>query len=217
MAENRLLKAERTAEEKKVEDKMEFICSDIDSYVFPENHFDIVLFNASLHHFNKVERLLSEHVINCLNNKGLLVINEYVGLNSLQFKKNQIKAINKALESVPDKYRTRFRSRLKKRRFSGYGVLRMIISDPSECIDSENIIPSIHKYYNTILERPFGGNLLMHVLMDISHHFVELNDDKKDVLNTLFDLEDDYLKQNASDFVFGVYEKSMSANNKATS
>ena len=82
----------------------------------------------------------------------------------------------------------------------------MIMADPSECIDSASIMPSIHKHFKTIVEKPFGGNLLMSVLRDISHHFYEINDEKEKILNELFLLEDDYLKENSSDFMFGIYE-----------
>ena len=47
----------------------------------------------------------------------------------------------------------------------------------------------------------------MTVLKDISHHFLELNDEKSLILNKLFDFEDIYLKNHSSDFIFGVYKK----------
>jgi hypothetical protein len=67
-------------------------------------------------------------------------------------------------------------------------------------------MPAIHKHYKTLVEKPFGGSLLMSALRDISHHFYELNDEKEEVLNELFLAEDNYLKENTSDFIFGVYE-----------
>jgi hypothetical protein len=46
----------------------------------------------------------------------------------------------------------------------------------------------------------------MHVLKDISHHFTELNSEKNQILNSLFKFEDEYLKDESSDFVFGIYQ-----------
>jgi hypothetical protein len=83
----------------------------------------------------------------------------------------------------------------------------MILADPSECIDSANILPSLHKYFNPLVEKGFGGDILMHVLKDISHHFVETNEEKEKILNALFEFEDHYLKSNKSDFIFGIYQK----------
>jgi hypothetical protein len=82
----------------------------------------------------------------------------------------------------------------------------MILADPSECIDSESILPSINAHFKTIDERPYGGNILMHVLKDISHHFIDMDSEKKDILSSLFEFEDEYLQNQFSDFVFGIYQ-----------
>ena len=82
----------------------------------------------------------------------------------------------------------------------------MILADPSECIDSESILTSIYSHFEKLIERPFGGNILMTVLKDISHHFLELNDEKSQILSELFDFEDNYLKTHSSNFIFGVYQ-----------
>ena len=83
----------------------------------------------------------------------------------------------------------------------------MILADPSKYLDSESILPSIYTHFEKIAEKPFGGSILMTVLKDISHHFLELNDEKSLILNKLFDFEDIYLKNHSSDFIFGVYQK----------
>ena len=83
----------------------------------------------------------------------------------------------------------------------------MVLADPSECVDSSNIIKSLHKHFSPIVEKGFGGNIIMNVLKDISHHFVENNNEKEKILKKLFEFEDAYLKSNKSDFVFGIYQK----------
>ncbi|MBU3010969.1 class I SAM-dependent methyltransferase [Polaribacter vadi] len=205
IAENLLNQARIKANSKNLKN-IKFFAKNIDSFEFKENDFDIILFNSSLHHFKDVENLLSSKIKHSLKPKGYLIINEFVGANRHQFSSEQIKAINKGIKIIPKKFRTRFRSKLYKNKYRGVGLLRMILADPSECIDSENIIPAIHKNFKIIIEKPYGGNLLMSVLRDISHHFYELNDEKEMILNNLFLLEDDYLKKNKSDFIFGIYE-----------
>ncbi|QXP71466.1 methyltransferase domain-containing protein [Polaribacter sp. R2A056_3_33] len=185
---------------------IKFIAKNIDDFEFNKNDFDVIFFKASLHHFDKIESLLSGRVQKVLKPDGLLIINEFVGTTRHQFSKTQITAINEALKSIPKKFRTRFKSTFHKNKYRGVGVLRMIMADPSECIDSESIIPSIHKHYTTLVERPYGNNLLMSTLRDISHHFYELDTEKEQVLDKLFALEDKYLKENQSDFVFGIYQ-----------
>ncbi|WP_026775616.1 class I SAM-dependent methyltransferase [Polaribacter sp. Hel_I_88] len=205
IADNLLQIAAKSAKEKNI-NNITFLAENIDDFDFKENDFDIVFFKSSLHHFDKIDDFLSGKIKQTLKPNGLLIINEFVGATRHQFSKVQIKAINEAILSIPKKFRIRFKSTFLKNKYRGVGVLRMIMADPSECIDSESIMPAIHKHYKTVLEKPYGGNLMLSALRDISHHFYELNKEKEDVLNTLFKLEDNYLKKHQSDYVFGIYE-----------
>jgi ubiquinone/menaquinone biosynthesis C-methylase UbiE len=204
IAENLLQIAARNAAKKNV-CNIKFITKNIYDFKFKENYYDIVFFKSSLHHFDKIENFLSGKIKHTLKSDGFLIINEFVGATRHQFSQNQITAINEAISVIPKKFRTRFKSKFHKNKYRGVGILRMIMADPSECIDSGSIMPSIHKHYNTIVEKPYGGNLLMSALRDISHHFFELNEEKAQILNQLFLLEDNYLKENQSDFMFGIY------------
>lgn len=207
LAANRLKEAEESAKNTGLTN-MKFICADIKDYSFPEKYFDLVLFNSSLHHFDKVNDLLKNFIKPCLKTNGHLIINEYVGPSRLQFPKHQIKSINVSIDRIPKKYRMRFKTNHLKKRFYGSGLWRMVIADPSECIDSASILPSIHQYFKIIDEKPYGGNILMNTLKDISHHFMEIDNEKEETLKKLFEFEDDYLKDHPSDFVFGIYAKS---------
>ena len=206
IAEKRLKEAKRIARERYL-NNIHFVCSDILSYPFKKEYFDIVLFHSSLHHFDHIEQFLSISIKNCLKNFGQVIINEYVGATRMQYSKTQIQEVNNALALIPKQYRKRFKTLQLKNRFYGSGIIRMKLADPSECVDSKSILPSLHTHFTTIVEKPYGGNILMNVLKDISHHFIELNTTKEKILNNLFLFEDNYLKSNSSDFVFGIYEK----------
>ena len=185
---------------------IQFLANDIYKYDLPTNFYDIILFHSSLHHFKHLEKFLNK-VHNALILSGKLIINEYVGANRLQYSKMQLAEINKCLALLDKKQRKMYRSNICKNRYYGPGILRMIISDPSECIESEKILPVIYSKFKTIEERGYGGNLLMPVLKDISHHFIEPDETIKKSLYRIFDYEDNYLKHNKSDFVFGIYER----------
>ncbi|MDG1760520.1 MAG: class I SAM-dependent methyltransferase [Flavobacteriaceae bacterium] len=205
ISEKRMLEAQKRADELGLKN-IEFICTDIYEWEVPKDYYDIVFFQASLHHFYNIEQFVQNKIKKSLKINGLLVINEYVGANRLQFPKIQIENINKAIKIIPKEYRRRHVSNLLKKRYFGSGFIRMIISDPSECIDSESILPTIHSNFQTLLEKPFGGNILMSTLKDISHHFVELTPKKNQILEELFLFEDEYLSSNPSDFIFGIYK-----------
>ncbi|MBR8535056.1 methyltransferase domain-containing protein [Carboxylicivirga sediminis] len=186
---------------------IEFICANLAHLDLSKKQFDIVMFNASLHHFKKVNSLLSNTILPLLPQDGILLINEFVGANRLQFPREQINTINQAIKLIPKRLRRRLNTSLYKNSFSGSGLVRMFMADPSECVDSYNIMPAIHKHFKIIDERPYGGNILMSVLKDIAHNFIEESDETKSVLDKLIAVEDDYLKNHPSDFVFGVYQK----------
>lgn len=183
-----------------------FKVQNVYEYNYPENYFDIVFFHASLHHFKNIDNFLKNKVKHTLDKNGLLIINEYVGPNRLQYPKHQIKAINESLNLIPKKFKKRFKLNFFKNKFYGSGIIRMILADPSECIESENIIPSIHSHFNIVYESSFGGNILIPALKDLGHHFITLDDEKELILEQLFKFEDEYLKHNKSDYVFGVYK-----------
>ena len=184
---------------------IDVVCKSIYDYSFENEKYDIVLFKSSLHHFENVELLLKTQILKCLKKDGFLIIDEFVGPDRLQYPKKQLKAVNSALKYMPKKYKKIYGLPIYKRRVSGPGMIRMKLADPSECIESSKIISSICKHFDTVIEKPFGGNILAIVLKDIAHHFYELSVEKKHVLDQLFKIEDEYLKENASDFVFGIY------------
>lgn len=206
IAKNQMIEAELTAKRQNLKN-IKFVCADFNNYVIPKEYFDIVFFHASLHHFDNIYDFVKNSIKNSLKADGLLVINEYVGASRLQFSKHQIKKINEALRIIPKKYRIRYKSNLYKNKFHGSGIIRMILADPSECVDSESILPAIHSNFKKVVEKPYGGNILMNVFKDISHHFINLDPNKNLILEKLFSLEDDYLTHNTSDFIFGIYQK----------
>lgn len=206
LAQNRLDEAAEMAQNDDLHN-IHFVCADIKDYHFPDDHFDMVLFNSSLHHFKDVDHLLKNYIKPSMKKDAYLIINEYVGPTRLQFPKEQLKAINESLKLIPPAYRKRFKTNKPKNHFYGSGLIRMIMADPSECIDSSSIIPSIHEHFTIIQEKPYGGNILMNALKDISHHFIVVDEEKKLILEELFKYEDHYLLDHNSDFIFGIYQK----------
>ncbi len=204
---NELLnQAANTAKEKNISN-ITFLAENIYDYSFQSNYYDTVFFHASLHHFKDMEQFIPNIIKQVLKPNGFLIINEYVGPNRMLYTNDQILAINSALKLIPKKYRSIYKTNLTKSHYYGSGLLRMIIADPSECVDSEKILPAIKQHFKTIEEKPYGGNILMSVLKDISHHFIILDDEKKQLLDKLFNYEDVYLTKHSSDFVFGIYQK----------
>jgi SAM-dependent methyltransferase len=186
---------------------MRFLCADIRKHQFGESSYDFVLFHASLHHFENVGSLLGQQVMKWLKPDGLVVVNEYVGPNRQQFPRTQVRAINICLAGIDRDLRRRFKTGIVKHSFSGPGWLRMVIADPSECVDSENILPALRSHFEIREEKPLGGNIVCAVLKDIAHHFVTTDEAGRAILEKIFEAEDRFLETHDSDYLFGVYAK----------
>lgn len=172
--------------------------------IVPES-IDYFLFHASLHHFRDIKILLKDKIIPALKPGGMLFLNEFTGPNRMQYPEAQIRFCNQVLqEIIPVAQRKILGTNLIKNEVYRQGKLRMILSDPSECVDSSSIIPELRQQMQVIEEKPIGGNILMPVLKHIAHHFV---DGQSEILNKLFQAEDAYLKSHDSDFMFGVYRR----------
>jgi ubiquinone/menaquinone biosynthesis C-methylase UbiE len=185
------------------------IVHDITKDPLEKNYYDAVLFHSSLHHFFNIEYLLRNKINPTLKENGLIIIHEYVGANRLQYPKHQIEAINKGLAVLPEEYKKIFRTNFSKKKITGPGLWRMKLADPTECAQSATIIPILNNMYTVLEEKAIGGNLLMLQLKNIAHHFFQETPESKKLLEQLFKFEDEYLKVNKSDFVFGVYRKKL--------
>ncbi|MBX3043219.1 MAG: class I SAM-dependent methyltransferase [Candidatus Kapabacteria bacterium] len=203
---SRIKSANLRAKENKL-DNIFFICNDVNNLNINQEKFDVILFDNSLHHFKNVVKLLPSITSKYLKNNGFLVVNEYIGPKRLQWSDIQINYTNNTLAEIPEKFRTRYLTKSIKNRFTGPGLIRMFVSDPSEAVDSENILPALRKYFEPIYEKFYGGNLLMHILKDIAHNFYEQNEETKSLLTKLFMIEDELINiEKKSLMMFGIYK-----------
>lgn len=177
-----------------------------DFYQMPleNNTFDSIHFYGSLHHFKPINLVL-EKVKKALKKDGYLIIHEYVGPNRFQFEKVQIRLINKLLQTIPKQLRTKYITNRVKQKIYAPGLVRMILADPSEAADSASIRPTLNDLFISVKEVELGGNILQLLFKDIAHHFSEATDMKMDILNAVFEAENEYINNGKSDFIFGIY------------
>lgn len=184
---------------------VQFVREDVYGLNFEKESIDYFLFNASLHHFKNIKEFIGSKINPALKKGGIIFINEYVGPNRLNFSDGQIEYCNKCLCEIISKENRRILGLNEyKSRCYRLGKLRMLISDPSECVDSEAILPVLRGQFEELELKNTGGNILMPVLKHIAHHFIDKNAVE---LMALISKEEEYLKSHASDFVFGVYQK----------
>lgn len=62
----------------------------------------------------------------------------------------------------------------------------MWLSDPSEAVESSDIVPLIHKHFEVVERKDYGGAILHLLFSGIGHHFVSPDPDAKQLLNISF-------------------------------
>ena len=207
MSEKQIDEARNHASDLKL-NNIKYIVGDFTTHIFEHSTYDVILFNSSLHHFKDIHNILQTKVLPLLKDGGYLLIFEYVGPKRLQWTKQQLEFANKLLTDLPLKYKIRFNSKSIKRRIYRPGLFRMLLVDPSEAIDSDSIIPSIHNHFKIIEERKIGWDISHLLFKDIAHNFLNNDKETQKLLTYLFDKEDEYLSMTGgSDAVFGVYQK----------
>ena len=206
LSENRVKYSEKIALENNL--NIKYINQNFYEIDFKNEKFDVILFNSSLHHFDNIEIFLSKYIKPLLTENGFLVICEYIGKNRVYIPNFQLKKINEALKTIPKRYRIYTGTSNYKRKVYSPGLIRMKLNDPSEAIDSESILPALHKHFHIIEEKQLGMNLLMPLMRGIAYNFITPDDETKQILNTLLEADTDFTKEHKiSDFVFGVYQR----------
>ncbi|MEO8238074.1 MAG: class I SAM-dependent methyltransferase [Flavobacterium sp.] len=188
--------------------KINYYCDDFTKTTLLKNKFDVILFDSSLHHFNGIENFLKNNVLPILNENGYIVVFEYCGPNRLQWRKSQLNEANKILKSIPLRFRKLIDGKNIKTKVYRPGVLRMLLVDPSEAPDSENLVKSLNNNLEVLEEKKLGTNILHILLKGIAHNFLAEDAESKELIRDLIKKENEFLNlSNENDAVFGVYQK----------
>lgn len=196
------------AEQRGLADVLKLQMADVYTVPLPENSYDIVLGEMSLHHFSPLETIL-ERISRTLKPDGLLLVDEFVGPTRFQWTDRQLKSINALLELFPMRYKTPQNARLGKAKVRRQGTLSMRMSDPSEAVESSMIMPLLHKIFDVVEVREYAGNLLPMVFNGIASHFMKPDAHAARLLQMCFDAEDVLLASGElkSDYVVAVCRK----------
>lgn len=167
--------AKENALKEGVSDRVSFIVSDVSGVLSGDQKFDTVIFEHSLHHFSDMSSLL-DRIRAILNPGGMVYIDEYVGPSRLQYTKKQLAFANAALQLIPEKFRLDYSGQWQKDEVISPGPLMMYLSDPSEAVESDRILPELRERFDILAEKKVGGTIVPLVFQDIACNFVEDND-----------------------------------------
>jgi len=187
---------------------IQFFVSDFFDIKVRENEYDIITAEGSLHHLKNIDEVV-RRIKRMLKKDGYLIVNDFVGPCRFQWTDRQLEIVNGLLTIIPNRYRKRIYSGSIKKRHYKPGRLTMIVNDPSEAVESSNILPSIRKHFNIVELKEYGGTILHILLNEIAHNFISTNEESKQILKLCFEVEDLMLKMKEiqSDYVFLAAQK----------
>jgi 2-polyprenyl-3-methyl-5-hydroxy-6-metoxy-1,4-benzoquinol methylase len=200
-------KARQIAEENSID--IEYYCEDFLKMKW-DTKFKVILFDSSLHHFNNIDSFLQKYINPILCDDGIVVVFEYCGPNRLAWNKAQLLETNRLLNLLPQKFKFLIDGKSIKRKNYRPGLLRMLIVDPSEAPDSENLVKALHNNFKIVEEKQLGWTISHLLFKSIAHNF--LNDDReaKELLDFVLKNEKKYEERsNDNNAIFGVYKKTI--------
>lgn len=198
--------AKKQAHEKQLDQIIEYFTADIHETGLPENQYDAVFVEQSLHHFSPLKELLIK-INNSLKPDGLFIVNEYVGPSRFQRTKRQLEVINAVRSILPEKLKSHIVDGSVKKVICP-SRMSMIFKDPSEAVESAMIVPLLYEIFDVVEMKPY--EVITHILFDgIAHNFLSDDVEVKRYLRMCFDIEDVLMqtKELPENFVLMVCKK----------
>lgn len=143
-----------------VADAIDYRTAAMEELHLPEATFDGCFFHHALHHAEDPEGLLRK-LRRALRPGALLYLDEYVGPSRRQWNRRSYAAAVDAYRRLPAPVRRHRRLRIP-------GLLAKL-SDPSESIASDRIVPAVEELFEVRHRRDYGG-FLLHPLWQQIHH-----------------------------------------------
>lgn len=207
----RIEAAQKTAREKQLDHILNYNVGDVLNLKLPPNEYDVIMIEQSLHHFSPLREILTT-IEMTLKPRGCFIVNEFVGPTRFQWTDEQLRAVNALLTLFPVQYKTLVNTNIPKQAVHRPGRLRMLISDPSEAVQSADILPLLHEIFLCQELKGYGGAVLHLLYNGIGHHFVEPDTVGMRLLKLSFEVEDLLLATNIlpHDFIIAVFQKKTS-------
>lgn len=172
---------------------------------------DVVIGEGSFHHLTPLRSVL-ERARGWLKPGGLVLVNEFVGPTRFQWTERQLEAANALVALLPHRLRRQLDGRVKKHVVRPSHLL-MRLGDPSEAIESSEILPALDDLFERIEVRSMGGTLSHLVFSGIAQNFAAGDPEARRWADLVFETEDLLMSAGeiGSDYVVGVWRRPLTA------
>ena len=184
---------------------LRYAVADINKLELPAGAYDFVVAKMSLHHFDDLDHVYAQ-VRRALKPGGVFMFNEFVGPTRFQWSDLQLDLANRVLQALPKQLRRSAFSGEELSTIARPTVDEMIRMDPTEAVDSAQIVPLLSKHFEILEIRKYGGTLLHLVLNHVMANFDVTDEVQASLLRMIFLYEQTLIEQKVleSDFCYGV-------------
>lgn len=168
--------------------------------------YDLVYWDNALHHMENTEEAI-KWSYESLNDNGILYIDDYVGTNRMQWTDKELEIANSMRKEMPEEWFINSNSSewYDKRILPRPPLYHYVVEDPTEAKDSENIIPSIKKYfYNPRIV--LTGGICYFVAMTGLYQFINAERDKE-VIKYLLEKDRQFTKDGYTSYAVCITRK----------
>ena len=150
IAEGAVEKARSSAQARGLAHRIEFRCAPIsEAWTAPDEHYDLILWNHSLHHMKPVRHALDQ-CARLLQVSGVFLAEEYVGPSVFQWSDEQVRRINEWRRTLPEALfrRPDFPEELFPREIRRPHREDVLRADPTEALESELIVEELKSSFS---------------------------------------------------------------------
>lgn len=167
--------------------------------------WDVVIAHSVIHHVAELEHAY-EQIHRALRPGGLLVLNEYVGPNRLQYSDAQLERLNRIMVRLPERLRRSATEGIVYPHRERPDLAHLDQVDPSEAVRSKDVIPAAEQWFATVLARDCGGTILQPLLYDMAQNFTA---DDEPLLRLMILLEEELVEAGTlrSDFTVRILRR----------
>ena len=203
LSESAIIQARSYASQAGLENRVSYAVANLDAITLPNQKYDAIFAISSLHHVRELDSLFKA-CCKALKPQGLLFVDEYVGPARFQSPPHVVDLINQLIQLLPERYRrSAFLGGEMRQSYANPPVEWFEQNDPSEAIESDQILPRLRQHFEIIDFKPYGGALLHMLLSGTAGNFDPHSEADATVLRLLAFFEEQLEKFGviSSDFV----------------
>lgn len=151
------------------DNRLRFLAGDVNQIKLEPNSYDLIYALQSFHHFEELDAIM-EQVRNALTDRGLFVLDEFVGPRRFQWTDGQLAVISQLLGLMP-KHLRMYASGVEKREEGRSTPEEVMRVSESEAVRSDEIVPAFYRHFEVVHHRKLGGTIQHLLYSGIIHNF----------------------------------------------